>query len=184
MRIISGKYGGRVLKAPKDNSIRPTSDKVRGAIFNALQSRGAVDNAHVLDCFCGTGALGIEALSIGAQDCLFFDKNRKSLDLAKENAATLGMGPEASFFLKNIQNLQARPDETPARTLAFIDPPYGQGLVDDTLDILNIRDWLESGAICVIEAESSLAFETPKFYELLDRKDYGDTQIIYLRYSF
>lgn len=183
MRIVAGKYGGRVLKTPKDSRIRPTSDKVRGAIFNALHSRGAVEDAHVIDCFCGTGALGLEALSQGAQSAVFYDKSRASLDLAKKNAAALDIFKEASFTLKDIKNIPACPDDTPVCTLAFIDPPYAQRLVYDALEALHEKNWLAPEAICVVEAESDLNFEVPQHYELLNQKTYGDTQIIYLRYS-
>ncbi len=91
MRIVAGQYGGRRLEVPKGRDIRPTSDKVRGAIFNALRSRGAVEEARVLDVFCGTGALGLEALSQGAAHCTFMDKARESLELAKRNAQNLGV---------------------------------------------------------------------------------------------
>ncbi len=91
MRIVAGQYGGRRLEVPKGRDIRPTSDKVRGAIFNALRSRGAVENARVLDAFCGTGALGLEALSQGAAHCTFLDKAKDSLALAKVNAQALGL---------------------------------------------------------------------------------------------
>ena len=109
MRIVSGKYGGRVLKTPRDDAIRPTSDKVRGAMFNALRSRMDFEGVHVLDCFCGTGALGLEALSQGAASCRFVDLNRSSLDLAKDNAAALGV--EAEFILQDVTKLPQRGEE-------------------------------------------------------------------------
>ena len=90
MRIISGRYKGRVLEAPRGNDIRPTSDKVRGSVFNILRGRGVLDGVSVLDLFCGTGALGLEALSNGARQCVFVDKDRRSLDLARRNADRLG----------------------------------------------------------------------------------------------
>lgn len=97
MKIVAGKYGGRRLLTPKNRDIRPTSDKVRGAIFNMLASRGALEGAVVLDAFCGTGALGLEALSRGAEHCMFIDKSRTSLALTRENANVFGVGAEASY---------------------------------------------------------------------------------------
>ncbi len=89
MRIVSGRHGGRRLQVPKNNKIRPTSDKIRGAIFNMLSAREAIDDAHVLDGFCGTGALGLEALSRGAAQALFIDTSKASLSLARENVSAL-----------------------------------------------------------------------------------------------
>ncbi len=183
MRIVAGKFGGRVLETPKNRDIRPTSDKVRGAVFNALQSRGVVHEARVIDCFCGTGALGMEALSQGASSCTFIDKNRSSLDLARDNAARLGLKDEVSFLLKDAAHLKAISEDVEKFTLAFLDPPYGQDLVEDTLDVLNIRGWLAPGAVCVVEVEKGYSGAVPKFYTLLDERTYGDTKILFLRYE-
>ena len=90
MRIVSGLYGGRKIQAPKGRMVRPTTDKVRGAVFNMLQSRGLVDDAVVLDAFCGTGGMGLEALSRGAHSCTFVDSARDSLVCVKENISSLG----------------------------------------------------------------------------------------------
>ena len=87
MRIVAGQWGGRRLIEPRGRDIRPTSDKVRGAVFNMLRGYGAVEGACVLDAFCGSGALGLEALSQGAHSCVFADKDRASLDLARRNVA-------------------------------------------------------------------------------------------------
>ncbi len=183
MRIVSGKFGGRKLFVPAGDNVRPTSDKVRGAIFNALQSRGVVHEAKVIDCFAGTGALGLEAISQGASTCLFIDKNSGSLDLAKKNAASLELGKNVAFMLKDAAALKVRPENIKPFTLAFLDPPYGSDLVEDTLDLLNIRDWLAPAAICVVEVEKDYNSGLPKFYTLLDERIYGDTKLFFLRYE-
>ncbi|MEM7680297.1 MAG: RsmD family RNA methyltransferase, partial [Pseudomonadota bacterium] len=125
MRIVAGLYGGRRLQVPKNRDIRPTSDKVRGAIFNALASRGVVDGVRVLDLFCGTGALGLEALSRGAVYCTFVDKVRESLDLAKANTASLGADELAAFLLQDATKISDMPEPY---DLVFLDPPYGKDL--------------------------------------------------------
>ncbi|MGB3213195.1 MAG: RsmD family RNA methyltransferase, partial [Alphaproteobacteria bacterium] len=101
MRIVSGKYGGRKIEVPKGDSIRPTSDKVRGAIFNILVSRGAVSGANVLDAFCGTGAMGLEALSRGADSCVFMDIHKPSLDVTRQNIMNLGAVAMSQILQKN-----------------------------------------------------------------------------------
>lgn len=182
MRIVSGIYGGRVLEAPKDRNIRPTSDKVRGAMFNALQSRGAVADAVVLDCFCGSGALGLEALSQGAAHCTFIDKARSSLDLARRNAQALGV-EAAEFILKDATKLSAPMPDDVAACLVFLDPPYGQGLAEAALRNLQAGDWLTNGAICVVEENKSAGFNAPSGFEIISEKTYGDTAVIMLAYK-
>ena len=211
MRIVAGAYGGRRLEVPKGRDIRPTSDKVRGAIFNALRSRGAVEGARVLDAFCGTGALGLEALSQGAVHCSFLDKSRESLELAKRNAQALGLlspslrgaqrrgnpepqdgsrdcfagarndGKTAEFLLKDSTKLGTCPYDPFA--LIFLDPPYDQGLISPALAGLHDGGWLADGAFIVAETEKRWSGDIPPAYTALDEKTYGDTKVVFLRYS-
>ena len=181
MRIVAGIFGGRRIQVPKGRSIRPTSDKVRGAIFNALESRGVVDGAQVLDCFCGTGALGLEALSRGAAGCTFIDKNRSSLDLAKENAHSLGA--EATFLLKDSAALSGRPEGLVLADLVFVDPPYERDMVFPTLLALDEKSWLAEDAIVVVEAEKVFSGALPQGYDVLAERVYKDTKILTLRYN-
>ncbi|MGB4108121.1 MAG: 16S rRNA (guanine(966)-N(2))-methyltransferase RsmD [Alphaproteobacteria bacterium] len=178
MRIVGGKYGSRVLKAPKDDAIRPTSDKLRGAIFNMLRSRGVLDGALAMDCFCGTGALGIEALSQGADTCVFVDNSRASFDLAKENAATLKIGSEAEFIFRDAARMGPRPPNVAARTLVFLDPPYRKNLVPQALESLSQGGWLAADAFCVIEAEKDFVSALPPGIAAVDEKFYGETKLI------
>ena len=113
MRIVAGTYGGRKLETPANNAVRPTSDKVRGAIFNALLSRIDIDDARVFDVFCGSGALGLEALSRGAAHCIFSDKSRQSLQLAQNNAKALGADHYATFQSLDATKLQSSIDSQP-----------------------------------------------------------------------
>ncbi|MGB4058387.1 MAG: 16S rRNA (guanine(966)-N(2))-methyltransferase RsmD [Alphaproteobacteria bacterium] len=178
MRIVSGKYGGRRLLTPKGNDIRPTSDKLRGAIFNILRSREVLEGATVMDCFCGTGALGLEALSQGVESCVFIDNARDSLNLAKDNAAALKIGEEAIFILKDAGNPGARPEKIPPRTLVFLDPPYRKNLVPLALESLHKGGWLAPAALCVIEVEKEFAANLPPSFEIKDRRIYGETALI------
>ena len=130
MRIVGGAHSGRKLSVPKSNDIRPTSDKVRGAIFNALDARGAVNGARVLDAFCGSGALGLEALSRGAAHVTFWDNDSRSLALAKENAASLGVVSDCVFQKRDALK---SPDPKPGEVfdLVFMDPPYRKNMIQD-----------------------------------------------------
>lgn len=181
MRIVSGIYGGRRLSVPKGRDIRPTSDKVRGAMFNTLGGYVDFDGACVLDIFCGTGALGLEALSRGAERCVFVDKEKLSLDLARENAAALSAESMCDFKIADASKVHM----TRARLfdLVFLDPPYAKGLIVPSLDNLAQQGVLNEGAICVLESEKGLILECPEGFEVLKDKAYGDTLVTYLRYK-
>lgn len=186
MRIVSGQYGGRVLKSPADQSIRPTSDKVRGAIFNALLSRLDIDGARVVDLFCGSGALGLEALSRGAAHVTFVDKSKGSLALARANADALGVdGAHADFM--NLDAAALPPCKVPPADLVFLDPPYDRGLIAPALQALHQGGWMAPEAWCVAESEGDFAadpmmdFLRPHFY-IDDERVYGTTKILYLSY--
>jgi 16S rRNA (guanine966-N2)-methyltransferase len=177
MRIVAGKYRSRILKSPKTDAIRPTSDKVRGAVFNMLRARGVLAEAHAMDCFCGTGALGLEALSQGAETCVFVDNARESLALARENAAILKIGNEAQFILKDAAKMGARPESIPSRDLIFLDPPYRKNLVHQAIESLQNNNWLAENAFFVIEAEKGFAAPLPGL-DIQDSRTYGDTLLM------
>lgn len=181
MRIVAGTHRSRILEAPKNDAIRPTSDKVRGALFNMLNSRGYVANAVVMDVFCGTGALGLEALSQGAAFCTFIDKSRPSLDLTKRNIAALKEEGRSKTVLADGAKTPTRADDVAPATLVFLDPPYGKNLVLPTLDSLIVQGWLADGCICVIEESSIIT--PPENFETIAQKEYGDTYITVMRYS-
>jgi 16S rRNA (guanine966-N2)-methyltransferase len=176
MRIIGGTARGRLLKTPVGQEIRPTSDKVRLAIFNALYSRGGVVDKVVLDAFCGTGALGCEAISQGAVKSIFCDISRQSLTLAKENAAALGFEDRAEFILKDAAKLGSRPDKTLPADIIFLDPPYRKNLVTPTLEVLESGNWLADNSLIVIETEIGAKLEK-NYGEIVFNKTYGETQV-------
>ena len=179
MKIVSGQFGGRKLFVPKNNNIRPTSDKIRGAVFNMLQSRGALDGAHVLDAFCGTGALGLEALSRGADSCVFMDKARDSLSLAQDNAEMLGV--EADFLLRDATKISARTEAARPYDLIFLDPPYAKGLASTALQGLLDGGWIAPEGWIVCETERAFTYSGVEECEMENEKIYGDTKITLLR---
>jgi 16S rRNA (guanine(966)-N(2))-methyltransferase RsmD len=123
MRIIGGRFRGRPLRAPKGRETRPTTDRVREALFNLLAARRPLDGARVLDLFAGTGALGLEALSRGAAAARFVEHHAPTLRLARQNAAGLGVEAACLFLRADAVGFLRRP---PAERfdLAFADPPY------------------------------------------------------------
>jgi 16S rRNA (guanine966-N2)-methyltransferase len=181
MRIIAGRYGGRRLEVPKNNDIRPTSDKVRGSIFNALNARLDMDGLHVMDICCGTGAMGLEALSRGAQSCIFVDKSRDSLALTKKNVAAIAPEDKAEFMLADCTQIKTRTQSVHPVDLFFCDPPYKLDLITPCLQSMLDGGWLAEDAYGVIEAEKGWISFLPKALDVLAEKVYGDTQILYVR---
>lgn len=181
MKIVSGQYGGRRLIVPKDRSIRPTTDKVRGAVFNMLASRGAVEGVRVLDAFCGSGALGLEALSRGAQHCTFIDKARSSIALAKDNADALGAMGVCDFSVQDATKMPENQGDMYG--LVFLDPPYKKDLIPDVLQKLRSGHWLDDDAWIVCESERH--FTLPVLPNLMNdhEKIYGDIKITLAQYS-
>lgn len=183
MRIVSGIYGGRKLSSPDGGDIiRPTSDKVRGAIFNALLSRVDLDGARVIDAFCGSGGLGIEALSRGGAHCLFVDSNRTSLSLAHGNLEMLNV-PSEDFSLMLGDVCKIRDCDRLPFDLLFMDPPYAKGLVVPALNSFHSGGWLVDGCMCVVEVEAGFSEMLPAMYALDGEKTYGSTRVLYLRYQ-
>ena len=121
MRVVAGTAKGRRLQAPAGRAVRPTSDRVREAIFNALTSMGAVDGATVADLFAGTGALGVEALSRGATSAVFVDDDASALRSVKQNLAATGFDAKAQVVRADVLRWV---NGAPAVDLAFADPPY------------------------------------------------------------
>lgn len=180
MRIVSGQYGGRRIQVPRGQSIRPTSDKVRGAIFNILGSRNVVADAVVMDVFCGTGALGLEALSRGARFCIFIDQNRESLEISRKNVHALGADRESRLILKDATRTGARPEALESASLVFLDPPYHKNLLQPSLESLVSGGWLAPDAMIVCESEKSYTAGFPEKFVLEDERVYKDTKVSFL----
>jgi 16S rRNA (guanine966-N2)-methyltransferase len=185
MRITGGDLGGRALVAPRDARVRPTSDKVRQAIFNILRHAGfapALNGSRVLDLFAGTGALGIEALSHGASFCLFVDDHAESRALIRENVEALGLTGVSKIWRRDATKLgdMAAGAGGPF-DLVFLDPPYRKGLIAPALTGLRVGGWLADAALVVAEtAEDEIIPPTDKFL-LLDTRVYGDTAVRFCR---
>ncbi len=177
MRIIAGKHGSRKLKTPEGDAVRPTSDRVRQAVFNMLNARGLVVDAVVIDAFCGTGALGLEALSQGALYCTFFDKSKKSVDLARENITMLKEEGQSHIAVADSIKLGVRPDHIVRADLVFLDPPYHQELVVKAIESLMQGGWLAPDAHFLIETAKAENLSCP-LIRVEHEKIYGDTKII------
>lgn len=182
MRIISGRLRGRKLLPIRGDAIRPTSDRVREAIFNIIARE--VAEARVLDLFAGTGAMGIEALSRGARSAVFIDSRKASLAVVRKNLDILGLTGQSRVILWNIEkNLNCIGAEAPDIQLVFMDPPYHRNLIGPPLEHLAVCRALAPGARIVLEhaASDRLPDHMPG-YVLTDQRKYGKTFVSFLNY--
>jgi 16S rRNA (guanine966-N2)-methyltransferase len=182
MRIVGGRFRGRTLEAPKSKAIRPTADRLRESLFNILAHAygDPVTDARVLDLFAGTGALGLEALSRGARFVLFVDNAAEARGLIRGNVDALGVGGTTKIFRRDAAALGPAGRVEPF-TLAFLDPPYGQGLAEQSLVSARDGGWLEPGALVVVEEAATSSFTPPAGFTEEERRDYDDTQLTFLR---
>ena len=144
MRVITGLARGRKLKTLEGDSVRPTTDKVKESIFNIIQFE--VEGRNVLDLFSGSGQLGIEALSRGANGCVFVDSSRASLKVTEENIKAAGFEKSARTVLSDSLSYLDRTRER--FDLAFLDPPYKAGLMKDALERLFLHMTKGSVIVC------------------------------------
>lgn len=185
MRIVGGKFRGKKLIAPEGQDLRPTSDRARESIFNILAHGKAamdLDGITVADMFCGTGALGLEAMSRGAAHGVFADRNPAHLKIAKDNAAAMGFWRECLMLGLDCTHLVIPPRaaKTPA-ALAFLDPPYGQGMADPALRGLANNNWLTDDATVVVEVGADEDLKGTRGFETLDERTYGAAKVYFLK---
>jgi 16S rRNA (guanine966-N2)-methyltransferase len=189
MRIIGGQFRGKRLAAPGASGggtahLRPTSDRVREALFNLLAHGDYGDppppeGRRVLDLFAGTGALGLEALSRGAERAVFIDDFATARALIRENAEALGLTGQVRIWRRDATRLghcRGEPFD-----LVFADPPYGTGLGPRALDSARGGGWIAPGAIIVLEGAAGDDLPIREWLELVDDRRYGETRIAIFR---
>lgn len=181
MRIVGGALKGRPIRTPAGADTRPTSDRAREAIFNILEHASwseGVSGKRVVDLFAGSGAMGLEALSRGAEECLFVESARPAAAAIRGNLENLRLS--GRILERDAARLGAA---SMAADLAFLDPPYRSGLATQALEGLRLGGWLACGAVAVLETSRSEAPPQPQGYELLDSRRYGAALVSFLRYG-
>jgi 16S rRNA (guanine(966)-N(2))-methyltransferase RsmD len=179
VRVIGGTARGRTLLGPPAGAAtRPTSDKVREAIFNVL---GDVSDLRVLDLFAGTGAFGIEALSRGAAHAVFVESERKLGDTIKKNLATVGLADRATVLVRDVRRAGPHVASHGPFELVFADPPYGHGLDAEALAMLVRERLLAPSALVVVEHASRdrvrVAPDVASALTAEQTRVYGDTAL-------
>ena len=185
MRIVAGEFRGRTIAAPDGEGTRPTTDRVREALFSSLYSlRGGFDDAVVLDAFAGSGALGLEALSRGARFAVFYERDPKAMAVCEDNARALGFR-SGSFECVKRDVMQNPPEgQEPPFDLVFLDPPYATdpGDVVGLVKRLDASGALAPGAIVVYEHAHTTRREAAEAaeaagYDVTASKKYGKTGV-------
>ncbi len=179
MRVAAGEAKGKRLRVPRGVAARPTQDRVREAIFNALGAR--VVDAEVLDLFAGVGTLGIEALSRGARRAVFVELDPRTASGLRANLQAAGLVERAEVWradaLRALRRLAQRGDRF---DLVFLDPPYRSGWLERALRALATAPVLREGALVVAEGARGEAVEVEGM-EVVWQRTYGDTAVAFLR---
>jgi len=187
LRITSGTLKGRPLHGPSDARVRPTSDKVRQAIFNILAHNDfdtgfALEGARVADLFAGTGALGIEAISRGAAFALFVEDAAESRALIRQNVEALELTGVTKIWRRDATDLGPMSAGAGGPfDLVFLDPPYRRNLLAPALAALRDGGWLATNALIVTETSEEEGEPEADGFALLDHRTYGDTRVAFLR---
>lgn len=178
MRIISGKWRSRNLKAPKGDTTRPTADRTREALFSMLISRiGSFEDLAILDLFAGSGALGLEALSRGGTHCTFVEQDPAALKALEQNIETLSAGPISHIRPSSALTLGKA---TRSFDVIFLDPPYQSGAAIVALEKLNRFGWIAPSAWISVESERREII-APKGYNIETERNIGKAKITLLR---
>jgi 16S rRNA (guanine966-N2)-methyltransferase len=186
MRIVGGRFRGLKLAGFDAKGIRPTTDRVREALFNILAHDSALRTdagpfpagVQVLDVFAGTGAMGLEALSRGAAHVTFLENDTAALALLQENVKK----SRAEDQVRIARADALRPQRaSSAVELVLMDPPYGHALAEQTIASLEGTGWISSGTFVVVETDARDAFESPAGFESVDQRKYGRTALRFLR---
>lgn len=188
MRIIGGTRRGLKLAEVGEGDVtahlRPTSDRVREAIFNLLTNsarENPVPGARVLDLFAGTGALGLEALSRGAARVAFVDDGAKARALLRANIEKMQAMGVTDVWRRDATRLG--PNRGPGYGLVFLDPPYRKGLVERALIALRDGGWLSPGAVLMTECAADEAQGAVEGFTEFDTRSYGETRIAFLTHT-
>jgi 16S rRNA (guanine966-N2)-methyltransferase len=184
-RIVAGRYGGRRLATPDGRDTRPTADRVREALFNALHAMTTLDGARFADLYAGSGAVGLEAVSRGASHVLLVEAGAKAARAARANIAALGAGAVVTLTTAKVERVSAAPPERPY-DVVFLDPPYDldDAALAGVLAGLAAHGWLAPGAVLAVErATRSPEPVWPTGVEAGRARRYGETTLWYGRRS-
>ena len=178
MRVESGNSKGRRLQSIPGRHVRPTSGRVRQALFNTLRER--IPGSIFVDMFAGTGSVGLEALSQGARYVYFVEKNRRALVVLHANVRHCRVEPQAIVVAAELPQALQKLPATPQADVIFLDPPYASNLAQATLSAVDERGLLASHGLIVWQHAAQSEPHAPPRHKLLLTKRYGNTQLTFL----
>jgi 16S rRNA (guanine966-N2)-methyltransferase len=181
VRIIAGSAGGRHIRVPPGKEVRPTTDRVREALFSHLGSR--VSTARILDLFAGSGALGLESLSRGARSAVFVERSRTAARILEANVRQLGFDGQSRILVQDALRFLETHVPTAPFTLIFLDPPYDTPLWASLLRVLAQRPLLDPEGVVVTEHPSHRPFPVPEHFDVIRSRNYGTTATTTLQWT-
>ena len=176
MRIIAGKYKSRCLKLPAIKHTRPTGSRIRESLFSALDSRIEFRGLSVLDGFAGSGALGLEALSRGADNVIFVEQNQAVYQVLQDNVKSIAALGSYTLIKSNLLNARLKGPFD----LIFLDPPYYSGLYSQTLEHIGQNQLLSENGIITVEMAIDAVFDIPNKFQIILDRSYGKTRLVFL----
>ena len=183
MRIIGGSLKGKKLLIPLDKSTRPLRDIVRESIFNILYHSSKVskniDNSRVLDLFSGTGSFGIECLSRGAQEVIFFENYSNSIKILKNNIFNLKLESKTKVYESNAYNLKEANLKNEIFDIIFLDPPFKDKEISNLINQIKILKMADMNTLIIIHRNKKSVDNISKFLDVLDEKNYGLSKILF-----
>ncbi len=178
MRVISGKFKYKLLYSPKDNKVRPTTDRIKETLFNIVSSKNKAGEVFVLDLFAGSGALGIESLSRGARKVIFIDKDKESIALVNQNLKHVG-AQQSEYEIYNVDyEFALKKLKDKDFDLIFIDPPYALHIENKVIDLIKKYNVLSKNGLIVVEHDVKNEFEVDGFE--VDTRKCGSTALTFL----
>ena len=185
MRVISGIAKGKKLVSSNDKKIRPTSDKVKMAIYNIIEHGNisfSLYNKNVLDLFSGSGSLGIEALSRGSAHCLFVDISKISQQICRTNLENCNLLNKSNNLVFNISNSKKFESEKKF-DLIFADPPYNKNYISTVFAFILKNELLNKNGLLVVEEDKKSKIIEDEYFELICKKIYGNSQVLFFQFK-
>ena len=178
MRVITGSAKGKKLKTLEGDATRPTSERIKGAIFSSIQFE--VEDRYVLDLFAGSGQMGIEALSRGARRAFFVDSSREAMEIVRDNLSACGFSDKSRHLVSDFRNYIRKASGREVFDLVFIDPPYKDKTALSALDQLRRGGMLSAGAIVCLEAGEEFTGEDEELsgFEVIKNTAYGKKSFV------
>lgn len=178
MRVITGEAKGKKLKTLEGDATRPTSERIKGAIFSSIQFE--IEDRSVLDLFAGSGQMGIEALSRGARRAFFVDSSREAMEIVRDNLSACGFSDRAKYLVQDFRNYIRKASGREEFDLVFIDPPYKDKTALAAVELLRKGGMLAAGAIVCLEAGEEFSGEEEELsgFEIIKNTAYGKKSFV------